>query len=49
MRDALRVVVHLAHKASAPCFIKIVPGDNRASHLAVVRTAEDLRTIIPFA
>ena len=48
MRDALRVVVHLAHKASAPCFIKIVPGDNRASHLAVVRTAEDLRTIIPF-
>ena len=32
----------------APYFIKIVQGDNRVSHVALVRTAEDLRTIIPF-
>ena len=48
MRDALRVVIHLGRKASAPYFIKIAQGDNRVSHVAVVRTAEDLRTIIPF-
>jgi predicted transport protein len=48
MRDALRVVIHLGRKASAPYFIKIGQGDNRVSHVALVRTAEDLRTIIPF-
>ena len=48
MRDALRVVIHLGRKAGAPYFIKIVQGDNRVSHVALVRTAEDLRTIIPF-
>ena len=48
MRDALRVVIHLGRKASAPYFIKIVQGDKRVSHVVVVRTAEDLRTIIPF-
>jgi hypothetical protein len=48
MRDALRVVIHLGRKASAPYFIKIVQGDNRVSHVALVRTAEDLRAITPF-
>jgi predicted transport protein len=48
MRDALRVVIHLGRKAGAPCFIKIGQGGNRVSHVALVRTAEDLRTIIPF-
>ena len=48
MRDALRVVIHLGRKAGAPYFIKIVQGDKRVSHVALVRTAEDLRTIIPF-
>jgi uncharacterized protein DUF5655 len=48
MRDALRVVIHLGRKADAGYFIKIVEGDNRVSHLALVRTAEDLHTIIPF-
>ena len=48
MRDALRVVIHLGRKAGAPYFIKIGQGDNRVSHVALVRTAEDLRTIIPF-
>jgi predicted transport protein len=47
-RDALRVVIHLGRKASAPCFIKIGQGDHRVSHVALVRTAVELRTIIPF-
>ncbi len=48
MRDALRVVIHLGRKVNLPCFIKIGPGGRRVSHVALVRTAEDLRTIIPF-
>jgi predicted transport protein len=47
-RDALRVVVHLSRKASAPYFIKIGQTNNRVSHVALVRTAEDLKTIMPF-
>lgn len=47
-RDALRVVIHLGRKVSAPCFIKIGEGDKRVSHVALVRTDEDLRTIKPF-
>lgn len=48
MRDALRVVIHLGRKAGAPCFIKIGQSGNRISHVALIRTAEDLRAIIPF-
>jgi predicted transport protein len=48
MRDALRVVVHLGRKVSAPFFIKTGPSGNRVSHVALVRTAEDLRTVLPF-
>jgi hypothetical protein len=48
MRDALRVVVHLGRKVSAPHFIKTGPSGDRVSHVALVRTAEDLRTVLPF-
>src|SRR5947207_8057906 len=48
MRDALRVVIHLGRKAGVPYFIKIVSGGHRVSHVAHVRTVEDVRTIIPF-
>jgi hypothetical protein len=48
MRDALRVVIHLGRKASAPYFIKVGQGRNRVSHVALVRTGEDLRVITPF-
>ena len=48
MRDALRVVVHLGRKVSAPCFIKTGPNGKRVSHVTLVQTAEDLRMIIPF-
>jgi hypothetical protein len=48
MRDALRVVVHIGRKVNAPYFIKVAKGDKRVSHVALVRTAEELRTIMPF-
>jgi len=47
-RDALRVVVHLGRKVSAPYFIKVGPSGNRVSHVAFVRTAGELRTVMPF-
>jgi predicted transport protein len=47
-RDALRVVIHLGRKVSAPYFIKSGPSGNRVSHVVLVRTAEELRTIMPF-
>jgi predicted transport protein len=47
-RDALRVVVHLGRKVSAPCFFKVGPSGNRVSHVGLVRTAGDLRTVMPF-
>ena len=48
MQDALRVVVHISRKVDAPYFIKVARGDKRVSHVALVRTAEELRTIMPF-
>jgi hypothetical protein len=47
-RDALRVVVHLGRKVSAAYFIKSGPSGNRVSHVALVRTAEELRSVLPF-
>ncbi|MDQ6769322.1 MAG: DUF5655 domain-containing protein [Gemmatimonadota bacterium] len=48
MRDALRVVIHLGRKVGAPYFIKIAQSGKRVSHVALVRSAADLRMIIPF-
>jgi predicted transport protein len=47
-RDALRVVVHLARKASAACFSKIGQSGKRVSHVALVRNPRELRTVMPF-
>ena len=47
-RDALRVVVHLARKVRAPHFVKSGPSGSRVSHVTFVRTAEELRTVMPF-
>src|SRR5438067_1537908 len=47
-RDALRVVIHLGRTAVAPYFIKIGQSGNRVSHVALVRTAGDLRAVMPF-
>jgi hypothetical protein len=48
MREALRVVVHLGRRVKAPYFIKIGPSGRRVSHVALVRTAEELRAVMPF-
>jgi hypothetical protein len=48
MSDALRVVIHLDHKADAPHFIKVGASGKRVSHVALVRTAADLRVLVPF-
>ena len=47
-RDALRVVIHLGRRVNAPYFVKVGEGDKRVSHVALVRTDEDLRAIKPF-
>ena len=48
MKDALRVVIHLGRKVNAPCFIKSGASGKRISHVALVRTTGELRTILPF-
>jgi hypothetical protein len=48
MRDALRVVVHLGRKVKEPYFIKVGASGKRASPVALVRSAEELRTVIPY-
>ena len=48
MRDALRVVVHLGRKVSGPGFIKVGPSGKRISHVVLVRTAEELRMLVPY-
>ena len=47
-REALRVVVHLGRKVSAPHFVKSGATGNRVSHVALVRSANDLRIVRPF-
>ena len=47
-RDALRVVIHLGRKVSAPCFVKVAEGDKRVAHVVLVRNDDDLRMIKPF-
>jgi hypothetical protein len=48
MKDALRVVIHLGRKASAPFFIKVGASGTRVSHVMLVRTRADLRKAAPF-
>jgi predicted transport protein len=47
-RDALRVVVHLARRVRAPLLVKSGPSAGRISHVAIVRSSEDLRVLMPF-
>jgi hypothetical protein len=48
MKDALRVVIHLGRKVSAPCFVKSGASGKRISHVAVVRSDQHLQAIKPF-
>jgi hypothetical protein len=47
-RDALRLVIHLGRKVSKPYFIKVGPSGKRTSHVVFVRTAKDLKMVVPF-
>ena len=42
------MVIHLGRRVSEPYFIKIGPSGKRVSHVVLVRTAKDLRTVVPF-
>lgn len=46
--DALRVVIHLTRRARGPYFIKTGQNGRRISHVALVRSRKELRSIIPF-
>ncbi len=46
-RDALRVVIHLGRRVSAPYCVKIGEINKRVAHVTFVRTDEDLRAIKP--
>jgi hypothetical protein len=48
MKGALRVVIHLGRKVPGKFWLKVGPSGKRVSHVALVRTAKDLRTIMPF-
>ena len=49
MRDALRLVVHLDREARAPCFIKVQRGSpKRVAHVTLLRSAPELRTVVPY-
>jgi hypothetical protein len=48
MRDALRVVVHLARTVRELRFVKIGPSRGHVSHVTLVRTADDLRSVTPY-
>lgn len=49
MRDALRVVIHLAREARAPCFTKVGRGGpRRVSHVALVRSPAELGAVLPY-
>ncbi len=48
MRDALRVVIHLGRTVRKPFFIKVGQSNKRVSHVALVRSASELRAVTPF-
>jgi hypothetical protein len=48
MSDAVRVAVHLASKVEHPLFFKVVSGERFVSHVAKVRTKEQLEAIEPY-
>jgi uncharacterized protein DUF5655 len=49
MRDALRLVVHLDREVRVPCFFKVQRGSpNRVAHVTLLRSAPELRTVVPY-
>jgi hypothetical protein len=47
-KDALRVVVHLDRKLKGSVWLKVGASGKRVSHVALVRTAAEMRAILPF-
>ena len=48
MKDALRLAVHLKRKVEDPIFFKIVKDRGQGSHVAKIRSAEELRLVLPY-
>jgi hypothetical protein len=48
MADALRVAVHLARKVEHPLFFKVGVDRKRITHVAKIRTREDLAGLKPY-
>jgi hypothetical protein len=49
MRDVLRLVVHLDREVRIPCFVKVRRGSpNRVAHVTLLRSASELRTVLPY-
>jgi hypothetical protein len=49
MRDALRLVIHLDREVRLPCFFKVGRGSpGRVAHVALLRSAPELRTVVPY-
>ena len=48
MKDALRLAVHLKREVKEPLFFKVVKDRGRVSHVAKIRSAEELRLVLPY-
>ncbi len=48
MKDALRLAVHLKRQVKESTFFKIVKNRGRVSHVAKIRSAEELRLVLPY-
>ena len=48
MTDAVRVAIHLGRRLAEPIFFKIVDDGKKFSHVAKLRTADELSVIRPY-
>ena len=48
MKDALRLAVHLKREVKEPLFFKVVKDRGRVSHVAKIRSDEELRLVLPY-
>ncbi len=48
MKDALRLAVHLKREVKGSIFFKVVKDRCRVSHVAKIRSDEELRLVLPY-
>lgn len=48
MVGALRAVVHLTRQVTDPLFIKVAADRKRMSHVAMIRSKDDLAALKPY-